>query len=37
MGFLWYFYDVSIVFLWGFCWIPVEFLLDSCEFSKVFP
>ena len=37
MGFLWYFYDVSMIFLWGFYWIPVEILLDSCGISKVFP
>ena len=34
MGFLWYFYDVSMM---GFYWIPVGFLLDSCGISKVFP
>ena len=37
MGFLWYFYDGSMIFLWGFYWIPVGFLLDSCGISKVFP
>ena len=37
MGFLRYFYDVSMIFLWGFYWIPVGFLLDSCGISKVFP
>ena len=47
MGVLWYsygistgflnFYDVSMIFLWGFYWIPVGFLLDSCGISKVLP
>ena len=37
MEFLWDFHDVSMIFLWGFYWIPVEILLDSCGISKVFP
>ena len=37
IGFLLYFYDVSMIFLWVFYWIPVGFLLDSCGISKVFP
>ena len=46
-GMLWEFYGIlmgcpldsygPMGFLWYFFWVPMEFLLDFCGISKVFP